>query len=119
MNDLSEAISELQKGEVVQCDCDECGHSQKGKVSCFLKPPEYLLLQLTRFTPDEAGGYRKCTDRVIISTSVRYANENYSLFGLILHHGNSISAGHYSAICQEGNAWYHFNDSMVIVKVHI
>jgi hypothetical protein len=35
---------------------------------------------------------------------------NYRLYGLVLHHGETIDAGHYTALCLRDGEWWHIDD---------
>lgn len=117
MHDLEEAIGETLRQELCEGTCSNCEHTLKCKVTIVLKAPQNLVLHLPRFMPDETGGYSKCFNELVINSSICYASHTYKLAGLILHHGPSKSSGHYTAVCREGNAWYHFDDSKVIAII--
>jgi hypothetical protein len=35
----------------------------------------------------------------------------YRLYGLVLHHGETIDAGHYTALCLRDGQWWHIDDN--------
>jgi hypothetical protein len=35
----------------------------------------------------------------------------YRLYGLVLHHGETIDAGHYTALCLRDGEWWHIDDN--------
>lgn len=49
-------------------------------------------------------------------SSTRYSNANSSLYDLaavIVHHGNGMGSGHYTAFANNSQAWFNFNDCSV------
>lgn len=80
-----------------------------------MNAPEMLILLLPRFALDEKTGhfYKNCSP-IYINKSLNFSGHNYSLTGFIQHFGPNKSSWHYTAVCQEGENWYHFNDSKVI-----
>ncbi|XP_052130012.1 ubiquitin carboxyl-terminal hydrolase 36-like [Frankliniella occidentalis] len=92
-NDLEEAVNHTLQPESVISACTECGHGQKKKVCCLLRPANYLCVHIPRFTTDNNGNYVKSKKELLMNKSLR-------------------SSGHYTAFClDQSNVWYHFDDS--------
>jgi uncharacterized UBP type Zn finger protein len=47
------------------------------------------------------------------SSSSSSASSSYKLYGFVVHHGRSMSQGHFTAYALVGEDWYHFNDHRV------
>ena len=105
--------------------CEKCGKLRNGlKYSKLVKLPEVLMVHLKRFRHDYTFSskisqhvtfpltdlslqpflHRDCVSRV----------SNYSLYGVIVHHG-SVGGGHYTSMARNpsNGLWYEFDDELV------
>ena len=50
---------------------------------------------------------------LVTSLALTFHNKPYRLSGVVLHHGESVHAAHYTAIVERGGRWFHANDADV------
>lgn len=80
--------------------------------------PPFLLVHLNRFQKSEASDSgEKDKKEVTVNSQVNFGSKIYNLVGMIIHHGDSMVSGHYTAFCrsvQNGIArWHSYNDNTV------
>eukprot|EP01094_Clydonella_sp_ATCC50884_P007244 TRINITY_DN1641_c0_g1_i1.p1 TRINITY_DN1641_c0_g1~~TRINITY_DN1641_c0_g1_i1.p1 ORF type:complete len:336 (+),score=133.48 TRINITY_DN1641_c0_g1_i1:97-1008(+) len=104
-----------------QRSCVGCGDNKRAKKRLLIEaPPRVLCLHLKRFE------WLPPKPRCKISTEVRFPSVldvgryttrakscEYSLFGLITHHGTTTRSGHYTACCLNEGKWFQYDDSKV------
>jgi ubiquitin C-terminal hydrolase len=91
--------------------CRECGATPMICKSEITRGPLVLFVQLMRFQDDATKISKRMTIPAQIITEHRY---HYNLTGIINHHGNSIHAGHYTALIkQDSGSWLKCDDSKV------
>ena len=102
------------KEEEIEVNCGSCNNNtnrrRTTKIS-FL--PKYLILQLEIYDyhsvfikiPKELNLEKYCTEQ-------KKVNFDYTLYGIVRHHGNKFS-GHYTAAIKEENDWYICDDRIV------
>ena len=102
------------KEEEIEVNCGSCNNNtnrrRTTKIS-FL--PKYLILQLEIYDyhsvfikiPKELNLEKYCTEQ-------KKVNFDYTLYGIVRHHGNMLG-GHYTAAIKEGNDWYICDDKTV------
>ncbi|MCP5506501.1 MAG: hypothetical protein H7A38_06430 [Chlamydiales bacterium] len=79
--------------------------------------PEFLLLQIKRFTWNEALKKREKIEKLIGVTEEMTIHEiPYRVVGFINHEGASPKVGHYTATVLVNGTWTHFNDENVTLK---
>ena len=117
-----------QPSSVTDSACEKC--NTKGSLSLqsrILSAKDHLLIHLQRYSLSSStaakcgkrkhraqAGWQKDLKNVHLSSSIVVAGEEYVLRALILHHGNSLDSGHYTAVCHHNNHnWYHFDDDTV------
>lgn len=96
------------------------------KQLCIEMLPPVLVLQLKRFVYDEVGGVQKSCkpiayghrltiDPATMSAPLRMAGPppEYTLFGVVYHHGRLATGGHYTAavLRQDDSGWVHIDDT--------
>jgi ubiquitin C-terminal hydrolase len=100
-------------------DCDSC-HSRSDAVRKidFSRSPDVLVILLKRFQ-FSGGGFERVPVPVEFSETnftIRAADseEVYDLYGVVNHTG-SLSSGHYTALCRDGDSgeWFLYNDHSV------
>jgi ubiquitin carboxyl-terminal hydrolase 8 len=103
--------------------CDRCrGTGAAVRSQRFWRAPDVLVIALTRFRPDGAGGCSKVHAPVSLPTRIDFlpgielaagaAPPAYGLAALGCHFGG-LDAGHYTALCRRGERWYHCDDAHV------
>lgn len=96
------------------------------KQLCIEMLPPVLVLHLKRFVYDEVGGVQKSCkpiayghrltiDPATMSAPLRMAGPppEYTLFGVVYHHGRLATGGHYTAavLRQDDSGWVHIDDT--------
>lgn len=71
----------------------------------WVDAPAELLIQIKRFADVAA----KVTTPVIVPEQL----VNLRLHAAVLHHGRTLSRGHYTACVKVGDDWFHINDDLV------
>jgi ubiquitin C-terminal hydrolase len=108
---------DLFKNSTTKIKCKTCQHVCKLKTS-FTKLPHYLIVYFKRFTLATNSSFKKRNELIDFPEELTL-NENdnnnnnevtYKAFSIVYHYG-SISSGHYTALCKEGNTWYYYDDS--------
>jgi ubiquitin C-terminal hydrolase len=112
---LNECFKAFSSTETVsQYACDHCKARQTATKSLSVVAlPQVLVVMLKRFRWDGNGSK--------IDTSVTFDLDTcsvggvaYTVRGLVVHHGRSLRAGHYTAFVRlSGNRWLHINDNKV------
>ena len=64
-------------------------------------------------TLQQNGNLIKNHNTLLIPPHQKVGFKTYKLFASVIHHGNSLTIGHYSAFIQIDNRWFEFNDSDV------
>ena len=78
------------------------------------KTPNILLIQINRFSASNIHGRpRKNNHPFGIYENIKLGLINYTLLGLIEHHGVFIDSGHYVSYIRQSNKWYHCDDKHI------
>ena len=102
------------KEEEIEVNCVRCVNTKKGRITKISFLPKYLILQLKIFyknhsvfikIPKELNLKKYCTEQ-------KNVNFDYTLYGIVRHHGN-MYGGHYTAAIKEENDWYICDDKTV------
>ena len=73
-----------------------------------------LLIQINRFSVSNLHGRpRKNNHPFGIYENMKLGLINYTLLGLIDHHGVFIDSGHYVSYIRQNNKWYHCDDKHI------
>ena len=73
-----------------------------------------ILIQINRFSVSNLHGRpRKNNHPFGIYENIKLGLINYTLLGLIEHHGVFIDSGHYVSYIRQSNKWYHCNDKHI------
>ncbi|WFD34575.1 ubiquitinyl hydrolase 1 [Malassezia cuniculi] len=90
--------------------------------------PPVLVLHLKRFVYDEVGGVQKSCKPIRYGATLQVPQEalsaplrrteakpSYRLYGVVYHHGNLASGGHYTVdlLRQDNSGWLHIDDTQV------
>jgi ubiquitin C-terminal hydrolase len=119
ITDIQSLLSSFCDQELLEGDnkyfCDVCADKHDAlKWVTISKCPNYLIVQLARFSFDASlGDFRKENTPINIINGLTISNSSYELFAAIMHEGDSISKGHYTSICKYGNTWFTINDSSI------
>ena len=99
--------------------------TQTKKIEIFSLPenPAYLFLQLRRFNYDLASGKSTKIHTIVdippqffLKAAAEKTARSFSLYGVVIHHGNSPHAGHYFAFIKKGEKWFEANDTLAIER---
>ena len=82
--------------------------------NCYQETPNILLIQINRFSVSNIHGRpRKNNHPFGIYENIKLGLINYTLLGLIEHHGVFIDSGHYVSYIRQSNKWYHCDDKHI------
>ena len=77
----------------------------------YQETPNILLIQINRFCVSNLHGRpQKNNHPFAIYENIKLGLINYTLLGLIEHHGVFIDSGHYVSYIRQSNKWYHCDD---------
>ena len=80
----------------------------------YQEMPNILLIQINRFSVSNLHGRpRKNNHPFGIYENIKLGLTNYTLLGLIEHHGVFIDSGHYFSYIRQSNKWYHCDDKHI------
>ena len=112
---LKHLLDNYTREEEIEANCGRCNkNTNKKKIIRISFLPKYLILQLNVFyeyhsvfikIPEELNLGEYCTKQ-------NNVNFDYTLYGIVRHHGNKFS-GHYTAAIKEENDWYICDDRIV------
>ena len=93
--------------------CKECnkGTLATKRLSVF-KEPSLLILHLKRFV-NVNNSLKKINDAVVIPRQIEPMATNFKLRGLVHHHGQAMSNGHYTAEVDFEGEWMRCDDESV------
>jgi ubiquitin C-terminal hydrolase len=111
VNDVKTAIARICEEEKIPVT--DGGKEYRSKIVQFKELPNVLILQLNRFTFNSATNSTcKVKKHVQFDRTFRFEsdwlvkpdqNEEYSLYSVICHHGESADGGHYNALVRFNN----------------
>ena len=82
--------------------------------ACACPYPNILLIQVNRFSVSNLHGRpRKNNHPFGIYENIKLGLINYTLLGLIEHHGVFIDSGHYVSYIRQSNKCYHCDDKHI------
>ena len=125
---LSFSLSSLAKKELLvdkaSYACPNCKTKQHATRSTSLShSPPFLLFHLKRFEYDPAYGIsRKLSYRIPFTLSLRLPRSLspdrslYSLIGVVVHVGSSLSHGHYITYVKKFGQWFLYDDELVFLS---
>ena len=100
----------------IERNCTHCHGNVCSKSVALLTPPNFIVIQLKRFTPF-GRGYRKNNAEAVPFPSVPIDTAQgtfaYNVLAVIHHLGNTLSSGHYVAYLHKENNWFYCNDSRI------
>ncbi|KAL0244819.1 hypothetical protein GEMRC1_008901 [Eukaryota sp. GEM-RC1] len=111
----------VSKEDVQSFKCDSCKTTTSvSKWFSIRTLPNVLLIHLKRFS-FLGRGSKVCTpvqfpENLNLSKYLAFPEDGfqYTLHSLILHHGRSLSFGHYTSYVKSSNGlWYHYDDERV------
>ena len=100
--------------------CEQC--KQKG--FCYknydIVAEKFIIFQLASFNYDYVSGQeRKTLFSFDVEETLSLHNRNFKLIGLICHHGNNATSGHYTANVKQNDNWFHVNDNIITAGVKL
>ena len=131
---LRSFFSEEQLTGADRYQCERCGGLRDARKSLrLLHLPPLLTIHLKRFSVEHGweAGYGSYCEAQKASDELRFplaglslrefccvgsapeASVEYDLAAVVVHHGTSPLAGHYTAYVRRGTLWYHANDANV------
>ena len=112
---LKHLLDNYTREEEIEANCGRCNkNTNKKKIIRISFLPKYLILQLNVFyeyhsvfikIPEELNLGEYCTKQ-------NNVNFDYTLYGIVRHHGNMLG-GHYTAAIKDGDDWYICDDKTV------
>ena len=95
--------------------CRKCTiQSSQSLCTSYQEMPNMLLIQVNRFSVSSLHGRpRKNNHPFGIYENIKLGLINYTLLGLIEHHGVFIDSGHYVSYIRQSNKWYHCDDKHI------
>ena len=112
---LKHLLDNYTREEETEANCGRCNkNTNKKKIIRISFLPKYLILQLNVFyeyhsvfikIPEELNLGEYCTKQ-------NNVNFDYTLYGIVRHHGNMLG-GHYTAAIKDGDDWYICDDKTV------
>lgn len=111
-------IEEFDTDVGYKCEtCDRVVSAQKQLT--IYKPPPVLVLSLKKF--DMLMGGQKINKSILFNDELDLgpflssrSKCMYKLYGLIVHYGNNMLTGHYTAFILHNDEWYLFDDDKVM-----
>ena len=92
--------------------CGNSGQGERANKTYKFREPSLLIVHLKRFVVS-SGRMLKRTEPVVVPLQIEPMATSFQLRGLVRHHGQSLSSGHYTAEVQEGDRWWIYNDRSV------
>ena len=101
----------------IERNCTSCHGNTCSKSVALLAPPNFIVIQLKRFTPFRTG-YRKNNAEALPFQSAQIDTAQgtfvYDVIAVIQHLGEQLSSGHYVAYLHHENSWFYCNDSRIV-----
>ena len=114
---LNECFLYNQKEDYLFGYCDRCGNNNaqllsRTKLFTF---PLYLIILINRGKGIEFNIKINFPETFNSKGMAINSNDNYILYGVVKHFGESSSSGHFAAYCRSpvDNCWYFYNDAIV------
>ena len=112
---VPESIRYIQQVIYKNLTCRKCTiQSSQSLCTSYQETPNMLLIQINRFSVSNLHGRpRKNNHPFGIYENIKLGLINYTLLGLIEHHGVFIDSGHYVSYIRQSNKWYHCDDKHI------
>ena len=116
MASVTSGVENLSKAHNILRTCPNC-HKITLHTTCdnICQQPNITIVCTNRFKQLPMGNFTKNCTVVHCDPSISLPNFVGSLVGVVLHHGSSITSGHYTSIVRADNIWYSCNDKVVSV----
>lgn len=113
--DIIDCLAEFIKPEIMHdAKCEKCNKKTLIKTTTLWKFPLTLILNIKRFTYDNAGITHKVNRMLKIDKHLKICSSkriyNYSLTSVVYHHGRYPNSGHYNADLYKNGSWYKLDD---------
>lgn len=106
---LRDMFGHLYKTELLQnVRCDICKKANTTYVSRNISSgPRYILMLFARYQP------QKNTKEIGYFPTIKLAQKQYELTGVVNHTGDTAKSGHYYSYVKYPNGWFHCNDMRI------
>ena len=118
-HELTTLMKEFSKKEIVEykCENDNCHQgSQATKWLSLDNNPPFLIIQIVRFKGQEKVKDYVQFEQTLSTKEVSKPGDQhnmYTIFGIIVHLGETMSSGHYKAYIKTHLGWREFDDDEV------
>ena len=102
----------IEKLEVFRNDAKELVDATKQ--TTFIKLPPILVINFKYFG-SKTGNSAKLKKIMPLETKIKVSKQNYELFAIIFHFGESIHGGHYETEAFHSEKWHLYSDQDVKV----
>ena len=105
-------LGSLESADPVTSSCDTCGYQGPAtKRTTVDRLPPFAVFHLKRFDYD----FNKRGDPADVPLRWQFQRDGsvYRLLGFVVHHGGSLTGGHYVAYTRYDRRWYLCNDDRV------
>jgi ubiquitin C-terminal hydrolase len=116
--DIIDCLAEYIKPEKMSdAKCEKCLRKNLVKTTTIWKFPLTLILNIKRFTFDEAGITHKVNKLLKMDLHLKIQSSkniyNYTLGSVVYHHGKYPTAGHYNTDLLKNDIWYKLDDDTI------
>ena len=117
-HDLTTLIQNFKTIEILDDYlCDRCNQiNQTTKTLLLDNLPPILIVQLVRFRGGDKIHDHVKFNQTLSTEEVSLPGQQqhmFTLFGVIVHFGNTLKSGHYKAFIKTQSRWREFNDELV------
>ena len=118
-HELTTLMKDFKKIEIVEYKCgnEDCHQgSQATKWLSLDNNPPFLIIQLVRFKGQEKVKDYVQFEQTLSTKEVSVPGDQhnmYTIFGIIVHLGETMSSGHYKAYVKTHLGWREFDDDEV------
>ena len=112
-------MKEFKKIEIVEYKCENENCYQVSQATKWLSldnNPPFLIVQLVRFKGQEKVKDHVQFEQTLSTKEVSVSDDHrnmYTLFGIIVHIGETLESGHYKAYIKTHLGWREFDDDEV------
>jgi len=116
--DIIDCLADFIKPEAMHdAKCEKCHKKTLIKTTTIWKFPLTLVLNIKRFTFDNAGITHKVNKQLKMDKHLKICSSKrvytYSLASVVYHHGRYPTSGHYNTDLYKNGSWYKVDDESV------